>query len=195
MLKIHKTLIMAVGLSAMALGGCSNYVTKADFDAAVQRLQSKDQDLQNQINSLSQDMKQHMAKTDARITAMEGRIDVDNIAYFDFNKADLHDADKAKLKAFADVMNKHHSMAMVTVEGFADNAGSKSYNKKLGMERADAVRNFLVTEGGLSADQVRAVSYGKDMNRQVQPGKSHDAGSDNRRATLVIDFAGDASAS
>jgi peptidoglycan-associated lipoprotein len=190
MLKIHKTLILAVGLSAIALGGCSNYVKKTDFDAAIQRLQAKDQDLQSQINSLSQNMKQEMAKTDARITAMEGRINVDNIAYFDFNKADLHDSDKAKLQAFANVMNKYHGNAMVTVEGFADAAGSRAYNKKLGMERADAVRNFLITDGGMTADQVRAVSYGKAMNRQVQPGKSHEAGADNRRATLVVDFAG-----
>jgi len=170
-------------------------VTKADFNAAVQKLQAKDQDLQNQINSLSQNMKQQMAKYDAQIKEMQGRISVDNVAYFEFDKADLNDGDKAKLKAFANVMNQYHGNALVTVEGFADNAGSSAYNKKLGMERANAVRNFLVSEAGMSADQVRAVSYGKVMNRQVEPGKSHAEGADNRRATLVIDFPGSSSAS
>lgn len=195
MLKTHKSLFLAAGLAALALGGCSNYVTKADFNAAVQRLQAKDQDLQNQINSLSQNMKQQMAKYDAQIKTMQGRISVDNVAYFDFNKADLNDGDKAKLKAFANVMSNYHGNALVTVEGFADNAGSAAYNKKLGMKRADAVRNYLVSEAGMSADQVRAVSYGKAMNRQVEPGKSHAEGAENRRATLVIDFPGGSDAS
>lgn len=193
MFKTHKSLFVAAGLAALVLGGCSSYVTKDDFNAAIQKLQAKDQDLQSQINSLSQNMKQQMAQYDTKIKQMQGRISVDNVAYFDFNKADLHDADKAKLKAFANVMNQYHGNAVVTVEGFADNAGSAAYNKKLGMERADAVRNYLISDGGMTADQVRAVSYGKSMNRQVQPGKSHDAGSENRRATLVIDFPGSTS--
>ncbi len=193
MLKTKKGLILAAGLAAVALGGCSNYVTKADLNSAVQRLQAKDQNLQGQIDqnkSMIQDMKSELSKYGARVTALEGRINVDDIAYFDFNKSDLNEADKTKLKAFADVMNKYHSNALVTVEGFTDAAGSKAYNKKLGMARANAVRNFLVTEAGMSADHVRAVSYGKDMNRQVEPGKSHAEGAENRRTTLVVDFAG-----
>lgn len=190
MLKTHKSLFLAVGLAAIALGGCSNYVTKADFDATVQRLQAKDQDLQNQINSLSQDMKQQLSKYDARITSMEGRISIDTVAHFDFNKSDLHDSDKAMLDDFAKVMNKYHGNALVTVEGFTDPAGSRAYNQKLGMKRADAVRNFLVTDAGMSADRVRAVSYGESVNRQVEPGKTHDEGADNRRVTLVVDFTG-----
>lgn len=193
MLKATKSLILAVGIATVALGGCSNYVTKDDFNAAVQRLQSKDQDLQNQINSLSQNMKQQLGKYDARITAMEGRISIDTVAHFDFNKANLHDSDKAMLNDFAKVMNKYHGDAMVTVEGFTDPAGSMAYNKKLGMERANAVRNFLVTDAGMSPDLVRAVSYGEARNRQVQPGKTHDAGANNRRVTLVIDFPGQGS--
>ncbi|HUB90197.1 MAG TPA: OmpA family protein, partial [Dyella sp.] len=78
-----------------------------------------------------------------------------------------------------------------TVEGFADNAGDTGYNIRLGRLRANAVRDYLVKTDGMSADQVRAVSYGKALNRQVLKGKSGDGAEPNRRATLVVDFAGE----
>jgi peptidoglycan-associated lipoprotein len=78
---------------------------------------------------------------------------------------------------------------LITVEGFADPAGSRSYNRKLGMQRANAVRDFLVSSG-LAADQVRAVSYGEDSNRQVVKGASHARGADNRRVSLTVDATG-----
>lgn len=191
---VYRTLCLAVGVTAtVAFAGCTNYVKRSDFDAAIAKLQSTDQNLQQQINSLSQDMQQHFAKYDTEITAMQGRIRVDTIAHFAFNRATLQDQDKAKLDEFAKVMRAHHSDALVTVEGFADPAGSTSYNKRLGERRADAVRNYLVNNDGMDARQVRAVSYGEARNRQVKPGATRAAGEPNRRASLVIDFAGNAS--
>jgi peptidoglycan-associated lipoprotein len=81
---------------------------------------------------------------------------------------------------------------VITVEGFADPAGSASYNRRLGERRADAVRDYLV-QNGLSADNLRAVSYGEASNRQVERGKTRDEGASNRRVTLVVDFAGQSS--
>jgi outer membrane protein OmpA-like peptidoglycan-associated protein len=192
--KVYRTLCLAVGVAAtVAFAGCTNYVKRSEFDAAISKLQNTDQGLQQQINSLSQDMQQHFAKYDTEITAMQGRIRVDTVAHFAFNQATLQDQDKAMLDEFAKVMRAHHSDALVTVEGFADPAGSTSYNKRLGERRADAVRNYLVNNDGMDARQVRAVSYGEARNRQVKPGATRSEGEPNRRASLVIDFAGNAS--
>jgi peptidoglycan-associated lipoprotein len=188
---IYRSFCLAVGMIALtAFAGCTNYVKRSDFDSAITKLQNTDQNLQQQIDSLSQDMKSHFARYDAQITAMQGRIRVDTAAHFAFNKAALQDQDKPMLDDFAKVMRDHHSDALVTVEGFTDPAGSAAYNKRLGKERADAVRNYLVNTDGMSADQVRAVSYGEARNRQVKPGATRDAGAPNRRVSLVIDFAG-----
>jgi peptidoglycan-associated lipoprotein len=192
--KVYRTLCLAVGVTAsVAFAGCTNYVKRSEFDAAIGKLQNTDQSLQQQIDSLSQDMRSHFAKYDTEITAMQGRIRVDTIAHFAFDRATLQDQDKAKLDEFAKVMRAHHSDALVTVEGFADPAGSTAYNERLGRERANAVRNYLVNNDGMAASQVRAVSYGEAHNRQVKPGATRDAGEPNRRASLVIDFAGTAS--
>jgi peptidoglycan-associated lipoprotein len=192
--KVYRTLCLAVGVTAsVAFAGCTNYVKRSEFDAAIGKLQNTDQSLQQQIDSLSQDMRSHFAKYDTEITAMQGRIRVDTVAHFAFDQATLQDQDKAKLDEFAKVMRAHHSDALVTVEGFADPAGSTAYNRRLGKERANAVRNYLVNDDGMAANQVRAVSYGEAHNRQVKPGATRDAGEPNRRASLVIDFAGTAS--
>lgn len=192
--KVYRTLCLAVGVTAsVALAGCTNYVKRTDFDAAITKLQNTDQSLQQQIDSLSQDMRSHFAKYDTEITAMQGRIRVDTVAHFAFDQATLQDQDKAKLDEFAKVMRAHHSDALVTVEGFADPAGSTAYNRRLGKARANAVRDYLVNNDGMAANQVRAVSYGEVHNRQVKPGATRDAGEPNRRASLVIDFAGTAS--
>lgn len=192
--KVYRTFCLAVGVTAtVAFAGCTNYVKRSEFNAAITKLQNTDQGLQQQINSLSQDMQQHFAQYDTEITAMQGRIRVDTVAHFAFNQATLQDQDKAMLDEFAKVMRAHHTDALVTVEGFADPAGPTSYNKRLGEKRADAVRNYLVNNDGMDANQVRAVSYGEARNRQVKPGATRSAGEPNRRASLVIDFAGNAS--
>lgn len=190
-IKLRRTLLLTGGISAaIVLGGCSNYVKRDDFNAAITKLQQTDQGLQQQIDSMKQDMQQHFSKYDTAITAMQGRISVHDIAHFSFNQATLQPQDEAKLSTFATIMREHHSDALVTVEGFTDPAGSAAYNRRLGMKRANAVRNYLVNQGGMPASQVRAVTYGKAANRQVKPGASGADGGPNRRATLVIDYAG-----
>lgn len=189
-IKTARLALVPLCLVGIALGGCSQYVKKTDFDAAISELRANDQKQQQEIDALTQDMQQRFAKYDAQITAMQGRINVDTAAHFAFGDATLRDQDKPLLDDFAKVITQHHPDAVITVEGFTDPAGSAAFNKRLGMKRADAVRDYLVNTGGLSADKVRAVSYGESTNRQVDKGQIRDAGANNRRVTLVVDFAG-----
>ncbi|GLQ50539.1 OmpA family protein [Dyella flava] len=176
--------VLAVGLS-----GCQNYVKKTDYDAAIAQLRSDQQKQQQEIDSLTQQMQQRFAQYDAKIAEMNGRIRIDTVSHFAFNDATLRDQDKPLLDDFAKMVSKNYPQAVVTVEGFTDPSGSASYNMRLGRKRADAVRDYLVN-AGMPADQIRAVSYGKAANRQVEKGKSGDEGEANRRVSLVVDFAG-----
>src|SRR3546814_20880136 len=105
------------------------------------------------------------------MSQLQGRVRVELAAHFDYDKAGLRDEDKPALDDFVSVI-KQHPDTIITVEGFTDAAGSVAYNKKLGQERADAVRDYLIQTGGLAANQVRAVSYGKAKNRQLEDRKS-----------------------
>src|SRR5690348_10875658 len=179
--RITRVAALTAGLLTIGLAGCSQYVKQSDFNTAIQQLQQKQTD--------KQQMQSQFAKYDSQITAMQGRVSIDTVAHFAFNSATLSEQDKPALQDFAATIGKYHPGVLITVEGFADPAGSRAYNKKLGMQRADAVRDFLISSG-LSADQVRAVSYGEDSNRQVAKGATHDQGRDNRRVSLTVDATG-----
>lgn len=172
----------AVALSAVALTGCTKYIKRDEFDATIAELRATDQKLQSQLDELSQ-------KHDALVTQLAGRTRVDTAAHFATDAAVLSDQDKPLLDDFARVIRDSHSEAVITVEGFADPSGSAAHNRRLGLRRAQAVRDYLVG-AGLGDQQVRAVSYGEDKNRQVHKGAVGEAGLANRRVSLVVDYAG-----
>jgi peptidoglycan-associated lipoprotein len=73
----------------------------------------------------------------------------------------------------------------VTVEGFADPAGTRAYNQRLSTQRAEAVRTYLMTRN-ISA-QVRSVGYGEDR-LVVADAEKHEPGAElNRRVVFVIE--------
>lgn len=180
-----RPLVVALALSGLV--GCASYVKREDFDATVAELRAADQAQNQRIDQLQASLEERFRQYDARIAQFEGRIHVETTAHFEYGKAVVREADKPMLADFAKTLSEHHQGVVVTVEGFTDPAGSDSYNRRLGQRRAEAVRDFLVTQG-LSADQVRAVSYGEADNRQIRPGAWGDQGLANRRVALVIDF-------
>ena len=180
---ILRSTALAAAVATVALSGCASYIKRDEFDRTIAELRAADQRLQQQIDELGR-------KHDALVTEMQGRIRVDASAHFATNESVLSDQDKPLLDDFARAIKTSHSDAVVTVEGFADPSGSTAYNQRLGQRRAESVREYLVANGGLGDAQVRAVSYGEARNRQVRPGAVGDAGRDNRRVSLVIDYAG-----
>lgn len=191
-MKLHQKLIVA--LMAVALSACGQYVKRDEFDAALSDLRASDERNAEQIESLrvrfselTDDLEARFAGYNARITELAGRLRVDMTTQFAFDDASLDERDQQVLQEFADVIRNHPSRVLVTVEGFTDPAGSEEYNRWLGLQRAKAARQYLIAKGGLSADQVRAVSYGEDANRQIAPGQWGDAGQANRRVALVVD--------
>lgn len=186
-------LLITIGLATL-LTACADFVKRDDFDSAIGDLQSADSDLRAQLEGLESRFSQlsrELAGTfedyDARIADLQGRLRIDMTAHFDYDDATLRDADKEALMRFSEVMRDYHANVLVTVEGFADPAGPAEYNRQLGLRRANAVREYLLSQG-LEEQRVRAVSYGEDQNRQVKPGASGEAGEANRRVALVVDY-------
>jgi peptidoglycan-associated lipoprotein len=105
---------------------------------------------------------------------------------FNFDDTNVREEDKAVLDRFASVANSYYAGSRITVEGFADPAGSAAYNMRLSKTRADNVREYLVSKG-LPTDVVQTVGYGE--TRQVVNGASKDQpGAElNRRVVFVIE--------
>jgi len=101
---------------------------------------------------------------------------------FDFNKYTLKGEARERLAKVSGILLAYPGLN-VQVEGHTDNVGSDEYNQKLSEERADAVREFLVTQG-VSSGNVTAQGFGK-----TQPAASNDSASGrqlNRRVELVV---------
>jgi peptidoglycan-associated lipoprotein len=73
--------------------------------------------------------------------------------------------------------------AAVTIEGHADERGTREYNLALGARRAQAARDFLAAQG-VAPGRMRTVSYGKE--RPVAPGSDPASWAQNRRAVTVV---------
>lgn len=72
---------------------------------------------------------------------------------------------------------------LAVIEGHADEQGTREYNLALGARRANAVREYLISQG-LSAARIRTVSYGKERPLAVCSEESCYA--QNRRAVTII---------
>jgi peptidoglycan-associated lipoprotein len=196
--------MIAVGMftTVAAASACTPKVTRDEFNSEVakirEEMQTGDQQLgtrvdslDGRVNALEQELAAFKSEYNVSIEKMKGAMKFNVPVHFDFNEAALREADRPVLDRFANVVQEYYPNAVVTVEGFADPAGSRAYNQQLGMRRAEAVRDYLTSNGTISNASFRTVSYGEATNRQVVPGAKGpgDAGVQNRRVALVIDYA------
>ena len=78
---------------------------------------------------------------------------------------------------------KKHENVDVIVQGYCDERGTREYNLALGERRANAVRQYLISQG-IAADRISTISYGKE--RPAVLGSNEAAWAQNRRAVTVI---------
>lgn len=102
-----------------------------------------------------------------------------SVVYFDFDQYSLTAESRAVLLAHADKL-KGASVA-VRLEGHADERGSREYNMALGEKRANAVRDFLVTQG-VNGSSLEVVSFGEEQ--PTATGSDEASWSQNRRVEV-----------
>ena len=82
---------------------------------------------------------------------------------------------------------RQYSNYPITIEGHADERGTREYNIALGARRAETTKNFLIAQG-ISAGRIRTISYGKE--RPVAVCDNITCWSQNRRTVTVLDAGG-----
>jgi peptidoglycan-associated lipoprotein len=195
---------------ASTLTGCS-YVKQQEFDdqlasvrAELQReMAAGDQGVSEALGGRIDGVEARLAALESALQALESEFDatVDRLetairfnmpVYFAFDDDQLRSQDRPVLDRFAEVANEYYPGTLVTVEGFTDSSGSQAYNLRLGMRRAEAVKTYLVSAGGMNPNMMKAVSYGEEAPRQVVEGARGpgESGWENRRVVLVIDHGG-----
>ena len=101
--------------------------------------------------------------------------------FFATNKSVLTTAARDTLRKQAAWMRKNKDVT-VTVEGHADERGTREYNLALGERRANAAKDYLMTYG-ISSNRIAVISYGKE--RPINSGSNPLAWSQNRRSVTV----------
>ena len=101
--------------------------------------------------------------------------------FFATNKSSLTTASRATLRKQATYLRKNKKLS-VTIEGHADERGTREYNLALGERRANAAKDYLMTYG-ISGKRISVISYGKE--KPVNPASTPLAWSQNRRSVTV----------
>ena len=194
--------VLVLGLaSATSLSACATkgYVNKrVDNVVATERTAREGADAQQaseiaavrtDLTALRNDLQTLRSEFGARITAMEDQVKFTLPVHFAYDDASVRQEDQAALQRFAQVANKYYNGAAITIEGFADPAGTTRYNQALSKRRADAVKDFIVAQG-LNDGLVKTVGLGE--SRQVRPGAAGNTpGAElNRRVVFVIESPG-----
>ncbi|MBC7790111.1 MAG: OmpA family protein [Anaerolineae bacterium] len=150
-----------------------------------------DSALRGDIQMLRRDLDSLRTEFSVKITALENGMQFALPVNFAFDDATIRSEDMAALDRFAQVVQRHYAGSKITVEGFADPAGSTRYNLALSKQRAEAVKSYL-TEKGMAGDLVAAMGFGE--SRQVVQGAERDepGAEKNRRVVFVVESRGDA---
>jgi peptidoglycan-associated lipoprotein len=159
---------------------------QAAIEAERQERLASDQSLAAELGALNTDLALLRDDHGVRIALLEDGLEFAVPVHFAFDSSEVEQQNRESLQKFAEFVQRHYGGAMITVEGFADPAGSAAYNKALSQRRADAVKATLVSMG-LPEGQVRAVGYGEE--RQVVAGAAGRAeGAElNRRVVFVVE--------
>jgi peptidoglycan-associated lipoprotein len=109
-------------------------------------------------------------------------VNVGDRVFFETDQTDLTPQARATLDKQAQWLGQYNRYTF-TIEGHADERGTREYNIALGAKRAQSVREYLVTRG-IESSRMRTISYGKE--RPVAVCDDISCWSQNRRAVIVL---------
>jgi peptidoglycan-associated lipoprotein len=123
-----------------------------------------------------------MASTATPGSQQDFVVNVGDRVFFESDQTDLSPQAIATLEKQAQWLQTYNRYTF-TIEGHADERGTREYNIALGARRAQSVRSFLASRG-IDASRMRTISYGKE--RPVAVCNDISCWSQNRRAVTVL---------
>jgi peptidoglycan-associated lipoprotein len=109
-------------------------------------------------------------------------VNVGDRVFFESDSSELNSTAVATLEKQAQWLSRYGQYSF-TVEGHADERGTREYNFALGARRAESIKNYLAAKG-VSASRIRTISYGKE--RPVAVCDNISCWSQNRRGVTVL---------
>ena len=178
---MNKNLLIILIFTAF-LFACESTPEKADDAVAVEDQgtnlsdAAESDDSEAQAYGTDDDERSGMSSLDDPQSLLSVRI-----IYFEYDSSDVKSEDRSIVEAHAAYLVAN-SDTIITLEGHADERGSREYNLALGERRAQTVKRQM-TLLGASPGQIRTVSYGEE--RPAIDNHDDDSWSQNRRVEII----------
>jgi peptidoglycan-associated lipoprotein len=153
---MHVTRLAMVLVAALAIAGCARTAEDAQANAGGAATPGSQQDFV---------------------------VNVGDRVFFETDSSELTPQSRATLDKQSQWLTTYSNYSQFTIEGHADERGTREYNIALGARRAQAVRDYLASRG-IQPQRMRTISYGKE--RPVAVCNDISCWSQNRRAVTVL---------
>jgi peptidoglycan-associated lipoprotein len=194
MKKIRPTIFAATAIaaSALSLGGCAtkDYVNEhvAVVDAKAQATQNQVDQQQAHLGRLDQATQDALNRATAAGKLAEGKflysmVLSDDSVKFPVDSAKLSPEAQQRLMDFAEKLKNDNRNVYLEIQGHTDSKGPDSLNRRLGEDRAEAVRLFM-NQHGVPLNRMSTISYGK--SDPVADNKTRADRAQNRRVVLIV---------
>ena len=170
---MNKIILIGMTATALALGACGKKTPPADIGPAVTDPNAGAPTAADDNVDLVE-----LPGMQADLVAKAGS----DTVYFGTDKSDIDIASRATLAAQARWMLANPSVKG-SIEGHADERGTREYNLALGERRANSAKNFLIASG-VPAARLTVISWGKE--RPAAVGSDENAWAQNRRSVTVV---------
>lgn len=155
-----------------------------ELDVKIEGLEESTEDLAKTDENL-----QRIAKDNAQMIMQMGQLRFQKTlseasASFKSDSATLTDGAKTELDKFADLLVRQNKLVHVEIQGHTDNRGNEDYNQKLGLKRAEAVREYLYKHHDIPLHLMNIISFGS--GDPIADNSNRDGRAQNRRVVLVV---------
>ena len=104
---------------------------------------------------------------------------------FDFDKSTIKKGYYNDIDSLVKVMKEYPDLNVV-IEGHTDSVGNDAYNKKLSQQRAESVKKYMVENGGIDANRLKAQGFGE--SKPIASNKTKEGRQQNRRVEAAVDY-------
>ena len=171
---MNKTILIGMTALAITLGACGKKVPPADLSAP-----PTDESATPPVTATDDSV--DLVELPAMQADLVAKAGSDTV-YFGTDQYALDEASKATLAAQARWMLANSSVRG-SIEGHADERGTREYNLALGERRANSAKDYLIANG-VPAGRLTVISWGKE--RPAAQGSDESAWAQNRRAVTVV---------
>jgi outer membrane protein OmpA-like peptidoglycan-associated protein len=186
----------ALALAALSLGACATKgfvreqvgVVDQKVDANQTQTNATLQTHEQRLGDLDKNTREALERAEAAGKLAEGKflysmVLSDDSVKFPRDSSALSPEAKSRLTEFVQKLKNDNKNVYVEIQGHTDSTGSPSVNRRLGEDRAEAVRRFM-NEQGVALNRMNTISYGQDS--PAASNKTREGRAQNRRVVVVV---------